>query len=1252
MGCPNFNIKEEAEIFNDLAVAFGEPMAYFFYEVNQGYPLSKDKSGNNLKLFDDILKLKSVNGDVKKATKIMGNVIVGQYSNAETSDNLPTQLEFDFNPPSIEEVKVNLTTSDLADSSTNVYQGKTLTISEYEALPYKDYQIAKIHKFVSKSEAEAAAARTGGRIIESVDKRRTLYKLIVSKPNDSKADDYAVSEDEATSTLKDEDLPENIQEIVSNKRNRIRVLKNRLIRKSPRASQIRQSISTLENQIEKIKEDHSDDSIVRVAMSDFRTIENNLDKVAERLEDSDLSDEDLSSLMNVLSENSHNIKGWINVSNLINSTDKKLRAQTAFVQDRLLIQNERYNDLTADVYLRYINQKTYRNDFTKDKILAAVEDISRYRASVHSIGESDIPLLQTVDDLLKNSADNANNDLIKRNGEIKNWIDKLVKHTGKSRDEVSKMFLQYNEKGDWTGNYVGRYSQKFFDTKREKAKEASESDNWKEYFKWINDNTIELPLDHLNKINDTAIEDLDAIGTFSKEEVLKQKKLLNDYAADKKAQIEGMFISGGYSELGTLDEVDGNLVYNSENEDLRREFYTELNAWMDIYSPVRYLETSGVGRKGKKGTDYIINNQPMEEWHDLSYKEIERDPVLYEFYRYMKDTFNKNNESMPHFNFLQDNYLPEMEKSLLDMVKDNGGLLNSFSLLSDELKSSITDEAVKNKNSRPEIGGKEIMEIPIYMMENKLLTSYKESDIFKVLGEHSKTAINYKYKAEIEPMVNAASDLLDTVGEMKSDESDGTKPRKGKLNNSKDSLNFAIKAYLYNNTQEVEGRTGITFDIKNSKGEVETRELTFSNMADNMNTLTYLKQMSFPNVISPTVNAAFGITQNIIYASSNRDVSAKEMNKALLEMTTMFSQRAGEKLSKKKAMKVYAFMDRFKLIGDIHDASTKNRSFTEIATLFQSKAEFYNQGSLMLAMLRTEKLKDKNGKEVTVFDAYTEKNGELFWNTELMGEQKEVSSNRIFSENRDQVNLNSLGNHIDAVNKIVHGDYKNTMMIKNKAVWRMVMLYKRWLPQAIDYRFGKERLNKDLLAADGTRGRVTKGRYLSLFNAKTTENLELKRKEIGLMFLKGLVTKSAFNDLSAVDKENLIRTVREIQFTAMLAGAVAMLQVLFGDDDDGDSFALKMAINTLSKTQADMMFFFDPSSMGQVVNNMIPALSTVEDLIRVTVSIQKTLSGNPRYETGPWKDYNRIMVNSMKVIPGASGVVKLYNYGSRIYEYN
>jgi hypothetical protein len=108
---------------------------------------------------------------------------------------------------------------------------------------------------------------------------------------------------------------------------------------------------------------------------------------------------------------------------------------------------------------------------------------------------------------------------------------------------MTKLFLQYN-KGVWTGNLVGRIRQEYFEKKKElrdKAKNSNTAEDWKAYYKFVKNNSVEMTGTIFASKSHPA---------FTAKDFEIQERLLNEYEKVKDEYKKSLQESGIY---GTVD---------------------------------------------------------------------------------------------------------------------------------------------------------------------------------------------------------------------------------------------------------------------------------------------------------------------------------------------------------------------------------------------------------------------------------------------------------------------------------------------------------------------------------------------------------------------------------------------------------------------------------------------------------------------------------------------------------------------------
>jgi len=76
--CPNLSNKQVKREFEELTNLFGEDMAYFLWNKNNGYSLDKAPNGADSKLFLSLID--NYNGDREKALKAKAKVYTSEFT--------------------------------------------------------------------------------------------------------------------------------------------------------------------------------------------------------------------------------------------------------------------------------------------------------------------------------------------------------------------------------------------------------------------------------------------------------------------------------------------------------------------------------------------------------------------------------------------------------------------------------------------------------------------------------------------------------------------------------------------------------------------------------------------------------------------------------------------------------------------------------------------------------------------------------------------------------------------------------------------------------------------------------------------------------------------------------------------------------------------------------------------------------------------------------------------------------------------
>lgn len=281
---------------------------------------------------------------------------------------------------------------------------------------------------------------------------------------------------------------------------------------------------------------------------------------------------------------------------------------------------------------------------------------------------------------------------------------------------------------------------------------------------------------------------------------------------------------------------------------------------------------------------------------------------------------------------------------------------------------------------------------------------------------------------------------------------------------------------------------------KESLGKARTATATFDNIWAWIRTL----RLGY-NVSSATTNFMEGVTSNMILSAGGEYFDPKEIYYGYHVIKSSFIKNITfGKVETTLARKNRKLMDKFNVVMDSKNELQKS-SGKSYASKFSwmnphelnQRVEYINQSPIMIAMLRTQKIKDKNGVEKSIWDAM-DKEGKLtseFRTPENVKNWEELTGDDYLLFKQRLHKAIVLG----------HGNYDEIrgMMIKSGTAGKALMMFKTWLPMQLYWRFATEQ--DDIQS--GTTG--YRGRYWSY--GKGTAALHL-----------GIVGTAAFGPLGAI----------------------------------------------------------------------------------------------------------------------------------------
>jgi len=345
------------------------------------------------------------------------------------------------------------------------------------------------------------------------------------------------------------------------------------------------------------------------------------------------------------------------------------------------------------------------------------------------------------------------------------------------------------------------------------------------------------------------------------------------------------------------------------------------------------------------------------------------------------------------------------------------------------------------------------------------------------------------------------------------------------------------------------------------------------------------------NPFNAITNILVGNIGNIIESVGGRHFTYKQYVKA----REIFFKELGGDSKTNKLIEIFnplMELEDYENLNKINVGSSEYKEkIKSIMYSPQRLGEKYLQTSTMIASLLHDKVTTKDGKSISMWEAFNDK-GE--WNETLMGVP--LTEDMIFRTT----------NKVQRINQMIHGRYsaKDAAALSQYSLFRMAFQFKKWIPAAIESRLQGKRFD-DRLGVD-TEGRYhTYVKFLQLSIAKLTKDVE----------------KIKSNQFNETDIYNMRKNMMEL---AIVLSSSLMYIGLGWDDDDKKKGWYKFTMNQLDKVSGDMLFFYNPAEINRNLTTGLPMLKTTSDMIKALKSTIYIFGGEKsEYTKGKFAGENK-----------------------------
>ena len=744
-------------------------------------------------------------------------------------------------------------------------------------------------------------------------------------------------------------------------------------------------------------------------------------------------------------------------------------------------------------------------------------------------------------------------------------------------------------------------------------------------------------------------------------------------------------------EKAVREEYLKNKIYEGDINKIRiakKKDKEQLNKDYDLSKP----DSIGWYKHRKLMRQFPVKEKwTTSEWTILHSKGNE---AALELYNWIIDTNKKAAQtgyiSNRDFGKTERLFLPYVPKTFTETLVWGGNV----SLMDQFIRNMTIDETSVGYGQIDPVTGKLVNKIPKYFVAGDDIEL--SEDLFKNLALYNESLNRYKQLSDIEGIAlalgrvekNKQSIVTSFWGKPKYDSL--TESFEVIDNNDKNAelydkqvatLVYGQKYVDSEKFDQLLGKVGTVFEKMNKvigkdvfPTNLEDRQLSMNKSIDTLNNFFQQKTLGLNPL--PSITNFLGGNFNAII-NSGSFFTKEDFIKSEFEITTNL-------LRGEEGKKFLAALDYFQpytddtnrdLVKDLSITRFSNTSIQDALFWMMRKGDRVVQSSIFLANLRNQVVID--GKIVNARE-YIRKNGEYanrYSNPTSLKEAEEKYNKEV----EDLINQKGLMKMaelkdgklvipgIDRVSEETFGVRNVTRELTKKALGnlspeevrgvqqnvylRSMMVFKNWVPNLVDVRFGELKYNSALDAYEWGRAR-TLARYMSLNGIKSLMNLRsvLRADEEGIKLLNELYEykKRTYKEdtgrdleMSEADFYDMVRqNISSMAKDALITLSVITMFVIASqmtpdDDDEYGKNLHKFTIKALDKAKDELFFFYNPASLESVLNGSIfPSLGVLSEAINVLNHFTREIYGFAFDEELQEKNY--VVKYLLKTFPVAS----------------
>jgi len=589
---------------------------------------------------------------------------------------------------------------------------------------------------------------------------------------------------------------------------------------------------------------------------------------------------------------------------------------------------------------------------------------------------------------------------------------------------------------------------------------------------------------------------------------------------------------------------------------------------------------------GPKGThevflyagELITPTKSKPEYKSKKWDAIKDD----KYFQKLSQTYIEANLKIPSFKQLKYGILPQIEKSALDAAIDgkNAGFIAGSKLkrgVGFVADSEYDLEYGGNIAGLETAEGELLQQVPIYyttLLDEELVSE----DLFQSITKYDEMANKYKAYAEIEPQINAVSNVvlgskalgikargvaMDLINGLPALGNKGTRLQKVMDEKANEKLKTFLDMIYYQQDKKL-------------KATLFGKEINLDKAAGLLGTATAVSSL-VSNFVAAANNLLIGNFSLALESAWGEYMTPSSWGRAELEYATSLPQILADASKIHNQSIITQIAIQYDAIqgeylhqseGNISGSLVKRAFSTDTLFILTNSFEHQIQITGMIGLMKSTKVQTTSGKEIELLDAYELKNGRLALKSGVKWSQKDETAFR---------------NRLHALNKRMHGIYNSfdKNALQAYAIGRLAMMFRKYVYTGFKNRYGTK-------YRDFEEGNIHEGFYRTVFNALGDD---IKRLKFEMLI--------NWSPGKWSDRQKIAGRKAVFELGTILALGLAFK--LIDDDDDEEILGIDKSLILLliRRFQADLLFFspLSPGDTLRVFSTPTVSLNLIQQIV-------------------------------------------------------